>query len=339
MLYNLNEYEFIRKTLSYATTNFLPLVNYVISEFPQKLPSEPHMRIWRDEFHWDESKKIFEPSKICFITDENIVIHDIYKQMLDHGCALVDSRIYNGKRYILIRPSRYFNCPKYDLRSSGTVLIYCGGGYGDQINLLRYIKLYPKAKFVIECSASLKKLFEETNLFHKVLLKGEKFETDYHLYANVFYRLHEHNGSRLPVFEVQKHDKVNGGIGFCFMGNRIKYTGRRHFDYNILRKFQKYNLYNLQIEQSIDFAHNLPINDWYDTARIVQGCDFIVCPPTSLVHLAGIMGKRVITVFKDDYEHFETQYFDKEGSKFYNLIKVKENNLESYLNNLCCIRI
>lgn len=337
MIYNLDEYEFIRKILFCATTNFIPLNNYRIIEYPQKIPLEPHMRIWRNQFYWDEARKIFEPSKICFICDEDNDISDVYSQIIMNGCSLIDSRYYNKKRYIIIRPRRFFDCPVYDLKSSGTVLLYCGGGYGDQFNLLRYIKLYPQAKFVIECSSSLHKFFTKTNLFYKVILKGEIYKTDFHLYTDTLYRKHGYNGSKMPVVSVDPHEDVRGGFGFCFMGNRIKYTGRRFFNYQILEKFKKFGLYNLQIEEKIDFAINLKINDWYDTARIVQGCDYIICPPTSLLHLAGVMGKPVIAVFKKDYEDFEIQYFDKSGSKFYNLVKVQENNLENYLKNLCCV--
>lgn len=332
MLNHFDEKKIIKKILENAKTNFIPLNDYEFSEYPSAIPSCPHLRIWRQNLNWKESKNISEPSKICFISDKNKTPCDVYHQIIENNCSLIEDYLENEKRYIIIRPKRIFNCPLYDMKSKGTVLLYCGGGYGDLFNTLRYINLYPQVKFVAEVSDSLFKLVESTNLFYKVIRRGEEFKTDYYITSKDLNYKHKHIGSKLPIFCVDPHPEVNGGIGFCFMGNKIKYTTRRCFNYRILENFKNYKLYNLQIEHPVEFAINIKISDWYDTARIIQNCDIIITPPTAILHLAGIMGKPIIAVFKNEYENLELQYFDKNGSKYYPLRKIYEKDLEGYLN-------
>lgn len=317
--------------LDNAKTNFLPLKEYKFIEFPNPIPSYHHLRVWRNRLEWNETNNLQEPSKICFISDIKNVPSDVYMQIINNGCSLVEDYIYHQKRYIIFKPKRKFDCPVYDLKSEGTVLFYCNAGYGDFFNCLRYIQLYPQAKFIAEVPSSLIRLAERTGLFYKVIERGENYKTDYYVTFKKLNEHHRHEGTSLPIIKVAPHPDVNGGIAFCFMGNRVKYTKRRTFDYTKLKNFQKYNLYNLQIEQNVDFAINLKIDDWYDTATIIQGCDLVITPPTSILHLAGIMAKPIVAVFKPEYENYEVAYFDKDGSKYYPLKKIYENQLEGYL--------
>ena len=335
MLKFYNHEKNIRSILEKADTNFVPLKNYkIINHFNKKLESD-YLITWIEKEYWEEIKFIREPSKICYITNKNKSYEGFFDKILHHKCALVENYVIDDFRYIIIRPPRHFSCPKYDFKSGGTILLHYGGGYGDFFNSLRYIKLYPNCDFVAEVNVSLKRLIQKSNLFKKIIIKGDSVNTDFHLPIDSLVQRHGFKGSKIPFLNIEKNEKVNGGIGFCFQGNRVKYTIRRSFDPFVLEEFKNYNLYNLQKEiRDLPFAINLPINDWFDTAQIIQGCDLIVCPPTSITHLAGALGKKIITVFQDSYMNLENSYFNEKSSDFYPMIdKIHYINLKNYLKN------
>jgi hypothetical protein len=319
----------IRFILENADTNFLPLKNYKIIKSPSKILDYPHLRMWADNEYWEEVEKLYDPSKICYVINKEKNYNGFYDKVLKNKCSLLENYTVENYRYIIFSTPRKFNCPQYDFKSQGSILLHYGGGYGDFINCLRYIKLHPNCDFVVEIKESMKRLVCESNLFKKIIIKGDECKTDFHLPINALFERHGPNGSGIPFLNIRKNEQVNGGIGFCFQGNRVKYSPRRTFDPYLLEEFSDYNLYNIQKEvRDISFAKNLPIHDWLDTAQIIQGCDLVICPPTAITHLAGSLGKKLFVVFQDCYSGFEKIYFNKNSSDYYPLIeKIHSKNL------------
>lgn len=336
MLKTLNHENNVRFILDNAQTTFLPLEKeYKITYSPQKIIDIPHMRIWMHQEFWDEIKYFKEPSKICLINYKDVNFKNVYTNILKNKCSLIENFVIDCFRYILIRPPRVFDVPEYDFKSVGAnILLHCGGGYGDFFSSLRYIQLYKSCNFVVETNPNLYSLFEKTKIFKQVIFRGQKCKVDFHLPINRLVQKHGSCGHLVPfINNIEKNKNVNGGIGFCFMGNRVKYSLRRTFDYNMLKEFSRFNLYNLQKEvRNIDFAKNLSIDDWLDTAQIIQGCDLIVSPPTAIMHLAGGMGKKVFVVFQNFHYQIEKDYFNHKSSNFYpSLCKVHVNQLKPTL--------
>jgi hypothetical protein len=106
-------------------------------------------------------------------------------------------------------------------------------------------------------------------------------------------------------------DRARLKIGLCWTGSPThKNDGNRSIPLNmfsILGEMQKITFYCLQKGKAAEQANNPPdgmnlvdytndLNDFSDTAALIENLDLIISVDTSVVHLAGALGKPVWTL-------------------------------------------
>lgn len=202
------------------------------------------------------------------------------------------------------------------------VLILFEQSFGDMIFFLRYCKELKKygAKIFIETKPEIDKLFSVQNYIDFTVSTSTWNEADYILYAGSLCKYFLKEKSDIDKSSYIQMDNQNftlnmnvgsgkfKKVGVCWRGNKIPVHNRkRHLsieEFLPILKLPYFQFYSLQYavtekEKELLVIHNVidtsdSINDFYDTARIIQNLDLIITIDTAIAHLAGAMGKDVL---------------------------------------------
>lgn len=224
--------------------------------------------------------------------------------------------------------SRIFNKPKWDGSSLNgkKILIVSEQGFGDNIQFIRYIPLIKEKKgyIILECRKELKILFknlfnidefiDKENIVHKI-------EFDFYIHLMNLPMLFKTNldniPNKIPYLEANTEistklkEKLNTHkfkIGIAWKGNpeqandknrsttldKFKLLNIPGISLFSLQKNAEENVEELNSYNIIDLANY--INDFADTASIINNLDLVVSVDTSIAHLAGALGKPVWTL-------------------------------------------
>jgi tetratricopeptide (TPR) repeat protein len=198
-------------------------------------------------------------------------------------------------------------------------------GLGDAIQFCRYLKLLKEngAKVVFECHPELKGLFKSLEGYDFLTWKNdrpaERPEYDFYLplitLPLIFETTNDSIPASIPYLKAdpelnekwqQELSKFNGPkVGIVWSGNpQNKNNKKRSFPLSYFYELaEKLNIkfFSLQKgpaseqlksdERIIDLAAN--INDFTDTAAIINNLDLVISVDTAVAHLAGAMGKKV----------------------------------------------
>ena len=207
------------------------------------------------------------------------------------------------------------------------IIVYCEQGLGDFINFVRYVKELAKLtdQVVVYVSKEIKSLFSE-NFNFKTLdmsITSAELTTDYDYHCSMV-RLPNYLdiNATVPYLKCQKIGNFAGynnfKIGICWGGN--PYYAKDRLRSCHLSLFKSINdipnvkLFSLQKDvrlraydpdgqfpvdltagcenmQVVNLAKH--INSVEDTAAFINGLDLIITVDTSVLHLAGAMGKQV----------------------------------------------
>ncbi len=201
------------------------------------------------------------------------------------------------------------------------VIVYCEQGYGDIIQFLRYIKplkalgcevflhapvpLHPLLNFVEgvdhffdkQCSILPQHDFHILSLSLPFLLGMKEVPSEPYMFYPKIEDLKEHKG------------KVNIGIAWEGSPEHPKNFDRccplKHFgtlveeDTKLFMLQQTIHLKELTQDVSFDLF-GAYIGDFGDTAALINAVDFVVTVDTSILHLAGAMGKRTYGILSND---------------------------------------
>lgn len=215
----------------------------------------------------------------------------------------------------------YRHSKKWDgvLSLSGKkVLIYCEQGYGDIIQFLRYIKplkeqhgcevtlhiptsLHPLMPYLEgvdhfldkQCSILPKHDFHILSLSLPFLLREEDVSCKAYLFCDKITDLEE------------KKDDFNIGIAWEGSPQHPKNFDRccplKHFGKLLSPGVNLFMLQNKihdeQFTEGVDFdIYGVPIENFEDTAALINAVDIVVTVDTSVLHLAGAMGKKTFAV-------------------------------------------
>ncbi len=219
----------------------------------------------------------------------------VFAEAKKSGFVLIDDR--NGD--YVFRPPRKFDRPQWN-GERGNLLVYSGGGFGDDLSGTRYappLKEFGKVTF--EARPEMRTLLESCSDYDNVINKGEDFDCDFVVSLEHLQR--HFGGSAVPSLRRPIPGERFSGIAVAYQGHHVKYTSRRKHDPRQLAHFlggravhcvQKHSnveeLVPALPEGIVDLGGS--INDWLDTARIVGQMDFVASPDTSLFHLSSAMG-------------------------------------------------
>ncbi len=258
-----------------------------------------------------------------------------------------------------------------------TIYIHSEQGLGDTIQFYRYLPLVKEkgGNIIFICQSELINLFRENNLgFSQIEPVGKTaINNEIHVpllsLPGIFSTTIETIPQEIPYIKTnknlsKKYLEILGNNGKIKIGviwksgypNPLFEKRSVSFDYFYLlvKKFPELVFYSLQKGPFEDEINNYPvcdnlislsgvITDFTDTAAIIDNLDLIISVDTSVVHLAGAMGKKVwiLLPFSPNWRWF----LERDNSPWYpsmELIRQKEPdnwasvfvNVEEKLKNL-----
>ena len=245
-----------------------------------------------------------------------------------------ESRKNLKDRDIKIRQYDSFKCPSFDQIKNKKILVYAEQGLGDTILFSRYIKILFELnnKITFEIFPQLSKIFKNINNYCEITTKRSDplkfdyvcslmslpmiFKTEYHNIPIAINNLLTVEQEKI-LFWKNKIKSDNLRIGISWRGNKQNLPlFDRFFElksfYNIskiknidlisLQKDFNPKLENINNTVRIKNFENLDNgNDAFlDTVAIMENLDLIITPDTSIVHLAGTLGKKTWLILKSD---------------------------------------
>jgi tetratricopeptide (TPR) repeat protein len=223
-----------------------------------------------------------------------------------------------------------------------TVFIYAEQGLGDEIQFIRYVPLVVQlgANVVIECHKELYGLLQSIEGIKHLIVQGEQlpeFDIQCPLLTLplVFNTTLENIPTKVPYLSVNpiltqkwkdkiQQDNSKLKVGLVWQGNpKHKNDMNRSIPFNYFSPFSKFTditFYSLQKGKGSEQSKNLPvgikfidlteeINDFSDTAALIENLDLTISVDTSVVHLAGALGKPIWTLlpFSPDWRWMLTR--------------------------------
>jgi tetratricopeptide (TPR) repeat protein len=210
-----------------------------------------------------------------------------------------------------------------------TVLIYAEQGLGDEIQFVRYAPLVAQhgAKVIIECHKELSTLLQPIESVKHVIVQGEPlpdFDVQCPLLTLplVFNTTLENIPAKVPYIFVNpvlrqgwkdkiQQDNSKMKVGLVWNGNpKNKNDMNRSIPFSKISQFihcSDITFYSLQKGNAAEQSRNRPlgmklvdlseeINNFSDTAAIIENLDLTISVDTSVAHLAGALGKPIWTL-------------------------------------------
>jgi hypothetical protein len=194
-----------------------------------------------------------------------------------------------------------------------TVIVYCEQGLGDNIQFARYVPLLKEkcTKVILHCPTELHRLFAHFGVDMIDKDNAELPEHDCHVLSmSLPFSLHQFEVSPnyLVVPEQEDLSEFDGfyKIGIAWEGgpthpnNAERNCPLKHFkalqtDKTKLLMLQK----EIHMPQLVEGAEDMnlngvQLNDFYDTAKLINSLDLVVTVDTAVLHLAGALGKPVM---------------------------------------------
>lgn len=241
---------------------------------------------------------------------------------------------------------RDFSQPLWDGEPLGErrLLLHAEQGNGDSIQFIRYLRKIDKGsgKIVLECPNSLVRLFSTFSEVDMIIGAGERIPT-FDLHAPLMslpYLLGTELDTipaEVPYIEVEggrsianEFDETKLNVGVVWAGSAgHKKNSSRSIDLSCFMELagvENVQLYSLQVGDRVDDLQNTPedvniidmaekIDDYLDTAQIIQSLDLVISVDTSVAHLAGAVGKPVWVLLQSDNDW--RWLLDREDSPWY----------------------
>ncbi|MDQ7045013.1 MAG: protein kinase [Sulfurimonas sp.] len=217
------------------------------------------------------------------------------------------------------------NSKKYEGQAlkGKTIFVYREQGLGDTIHYIRYLPLLQKLckKIIFRVEASLKELLEEVNYTDEIILNNESIKDlkyDYHVsllsLAHFFLQFNYEIPNTTPYLKLPQDysfpisinkNKFNIGIawegGVKSVNNKLRNIDLKYFSqlfsfnaidiYSLHLSRQNKTIYEYKYENNIiDISGKL--HSMMDTAKVIQHMDLVISVDTSILHLAGALGKK-----------------------------------------------
>jgi ADP-heptose:LPS heptosyltransferase len=227
------------------------------------------------------------------------------------------------------------------------VCVYCEQGYGDIIQFLRYLKPLKErgCKVIVAAPEAL----------HPLLYSIEGVDDFYDKQCSVLPKHDLHilslslpfllDVKEIPSSPYVKYNKQadleeyskGTKIGIAWEGspehpkNQDRCCLLKHFKVLLEKDVTLFMLQNKvyisDLVKEVDFPiYSIPINNFGDTASLINAVDFVVTVDTSILHLAGAMGKRTYGILGVDADPRWSV------GKWYDTVTLLQGNWEDTLN-------
>jgi tetratricopeptide (TPR) repeat protein len=250
-----------------------------------------------------------------------------------------------------MKQRRVFSQPEWngsDIKGR-TILLYAEYGFGDTIQFIRFAPMVAEceATVIVECQRELTSLLKTFEGMQKVIPRGEDlpdfdlrcslmmlpvlFDTSLDTIPNKTPYLTANPGLVEKWHKRLQHDTSKMKIGIVWSGvsTSKKFCSLKTFA--PLAQLQGVSFYSLQKGEAVKEVMNTPngmqlydysneINDFSDTAALIENLDLVISIDTSVAHLAGALGKPVwiLLPFVPDWRWF----LDREDSPWYPTMKL-----------------
>lgn len=235
---------------------------------------------------------------------------------------------------------------------TGSVYVYSEWGWGDLFQNLRYLNLLRErvGPVTMEARQGLERLLEHCPVDH-IVSKGDRVpDTDFSFELcdakNYFGFLQSECYLSLP-----RNKRSGFNTGVSWRGHHLSFNRQRDFNPDLFEKLliggnQLHCIQKFTEETDCPHFINQPLlNDWLDTARLINEMNLIVTVDTSVAHLAAAMGKEtwVLLAQKLYYTPIHTDpswyptvkiYHDVDGN--WSCIDRLSGDLYSKLGNMLC---
>jgi tetratricopeptide (TPR) repeat protein len=250
---------------------------------------------------------------------------------------------------------RSFSQPEWTGRDIDqlTILLHAEQGFGDTIQFVRYVPLVAEsgAKVVVECQKELAPLLQNVEGVQQIIVYGEKLpQFDVHCsilsLPLIFDTTLDSIPARIPYIRADSRSVKNweGKLRLHGAGYRIglAWSGRagkrieseRSCPLRILSplaELKNTTFYSLQkgrasLKSGLDFSgmniidYTDDMKDFADTAAFIMNLDLVISVDTAVAHLAGALGKPVLTLlpFLPDWRWL----LDRDDSPWYPTMKL-----------------
>ena len=231
---------------------------------------------------------------------------------------------FKWTRFIEQNPARTYAQPRWQGESLAgkTILLYSEQGMGDTIQFIRYIPLVAAqgGRIVLECHPPLKQLFQNYPGLDRFVSYGEPLpEFDVHAplmsLAYIFRSTQETIPRTVPYLSAPTtpqlpppHQPTDLKVGLVWNGNPENPYNRHRAvplkDLLFLAELPGITVYSLQKEPTPEDLERLQaqpqivdlrsqLNDFTDTAALINQLDLVISIDTAVTHLAGALGKPV----------------------------------------------
>jgi hypothetical protein len=312
--------------------------------------------VWEYLCNYQKAEECFR--KIIAIEPGNINGHNLLANILllngklAEGLEEYEWRQFSGVEGLKIMPKKFTADTFFDGKR---IYVYSEQGLGDTILFCRYLKLFKNEKrfIIFECKTGLLSLLKNTEGFDLIgeALPDNKPISEYDISvplmslpkicnttidtipAKIPYIKADQQLSSFWKNKFSKIKNLKAGIvwksGYPNFTFKKRSTAIEHF-YNIAGEIP-YIFFSLQKGPFEDEINTLParpnfislsksINNFADTAAIIENLDLIISVDTSVVHLAGAMGKKVwlLLSYYNDWRWF----LKREDSPWYPSLRI-----------------
>ena len=222
---------------------------------------------------------------------------------------------------------RNFKRPLWDgtSLSSKSILIYAEQGFGDSIQFVRYIDLFPDTTtIIVACQPELKSLLKRIGRIDTLVTKGEDIpKFDFHApivsLPHIFGTVLETIPAKIPYlypdknsdFAFLSNDERDLKVGIAWAGSPTHINDRNRSislnNFKCLLDIKGCEFFSLQVgEHHRDIkrcGYSRIIKDlgkqftnFHHTASVILQLDLVISVDTAVVHLAGALGKPVLTL-------------------------------------------
>jgi hypothetical protein len=180
-----------------------------------------------------------------------------------------------------------------------SILVWVEQGFGDQIMLVRFARRLAEqgARVSIGCRPTLAPLFAEIEALHEVIpiARNQRMEIGRYDYWSRYFSLPLHLGTTLESLPAEPYLRApadrrarwtgRSGVGVMWRTSPTGFAaGVKTAPDDQAQRLLDRGAVSLQPEHT-------GVEDFADTAAIIEGLDLVISVDTSVAHLAGAMGK------------------------------------------------
>ena len=213
------------------------------------------------------------------------------------------------------------NAPRWDGKqpiNNKIVLLYCEGGFGDQIMFYRCVKWLKEkgAKVVVACHPDIMKLFSRSECVGAVIPRefATKIYVDYFIPSMSSFLNFDVNWGNIwygpyikfeddPIWDNIIPTTKKKNIGLRWRGNPLfEHEQYRAFPPELMTQLsdnRNYEFFSFQKDDSRTILPNIItdldnyLSTWENTANAIKRMDLIISSCTSVAHLAAAMKKEI----------------------------------------------